>query len=380
MKPIYIIASESISAIGHEKSEIWKNYLSLNHFFKLNNKQEWVCLLNQQAEHQIEILKNSDLQKKRLDKTVLMILLLGKKLTETAHWQNKKNIGINIGSSRGATQIFENDFNHFLQTGTSKTHTSPLTTLGNISSWLAQELGLNGPEISHSITCSSGLHALLNGIAWLQSGMSKRFIIGASEAPLTDFTIAQMKALKIYSKSTSDFPCESMNFDKKQNSMVLSEGAILMALTQKKPENYLGKMTGFGYGIEPLNSPTALSDDGICLQKSMKMALKNHDYKSIDAIVMHAPGTIKGDLSELNAIKAVFGNNLPLLTSNKWKMGHTFGASGLFSLDMALMMFKNQMFIENPFYRNENRQKSLRKILINAVGFGGNAVSVLVEK
>jgi 3-oxoacyl-(acyl-carrier-protein) synthase len=61
------------------------------------------------------------------------------------------------------------------------------------------DLQSSGPEISHSITCSTALHAVLNGIAWLKSGMVDKFFSGGSEAPLTDFTIAQMRALKIYS-------------------------------------------------------------------------------------------------------------------------------------------------------------------------------------
>ena len=74
----------------------------------------------------------------------------------------------------------------------------------------------------------------------------------------------------------------------------------------------------------------------------------------------------------------IFGNNLPMLTSNKWKVGHTFATSGLLSLELAILMLQNQYFNESPFYKNSTCKK-LKKILVNAVGFGGNAVSVLVE-
>ena len=96
-----------------------------------------------------------------------------------------KNIGINFGSSRGATILFEKHHADFINDGMVSTFTSPSTTLGNISSWVSHDLQSEGPEISHSITCSTGLHSLLNGIAWLQSGMSETFLVGASEAPLT---------------------------------------------------------------------------------------------------------------------------------------------------------------------------------------------------
>jgi 3-oxoacyl-(acyl-carrier-protein) synthase len=111
----------------------------------------------------------------------------------------------------------------------------------------------------------------------------------------------------------------------------------------------------------------------------MKMALKNTMISDVDAIIMHAPGTIKGDLSEYKAIQKIFGEELPLLTTNKWKIGHTFGASGMLSIEMAILMLQNQTFIGVPFSGAKTHQKPLKKIMVNAVGFGGNAVSVLIS-
>jgi 3-oxoacyl-(acyl-carrier-protein) synthase len=94
---------------------------------------------------------------------------------------------------------------------------------------------------------------------------------------------------------------------------------------------------------------------------------------------MHAPGTIKGDLSEVNAIKAIFGEQLPAMTTNKWKLGHTFGAAGVLSLELAIMMLQYQKFISVPFASEEREPSELKNIMVNAVGFGGNAVSILVS-
>lgn len=110
----------------------------------------------------------------------------------------------------------------------------------------------------------------------------------------------------------------------------------------------------------------------------MKMALQNTDLSEVDVIVMHAPGTKVGDLTEYKAIQKVFGTNLPMLTTNKWKIGHTFGASGILSIEMAILMMQHQEFIPVPFAEEQKTRKTIRKILINAVGFGGNAVSVLL--
>ena len=110
----------------------------------------------------------------------------------------------------------------------------------------------------------------------------------------------------------------------------------------------------------------------------MKMALKDTKLSDVDVIVMHAPGTIKGDLSEYKAIQKVFGESLPLLTTNKWKIGHTFGASGMLSLELAVLMMQHNTFIGVPFAKAQKQIKPIQKVLVNAVGFGGNAVSVLL--
>ena len=78
-------------------------------------------------------------------------------------------------------------------------------------------------------------------------------------------------------------------------------------------------------------------------------------------------------------IQKIFGEKLPLLTTNKWKIGHTFGASGILSIEMAILMLQHQEFIGVPFAPEQNLRKQIRKVLVNAVGFGGNAVSVLLS-
>jgi 3-oxoacyl-(acyl-carrier-protein) synthase len=113
----------------------------------------------------------------------------------------------------------------------------------------------------------------------------------------------------------------------------------------------------------------------------MQMALEKAELETVDCIVLHAPGTVKGDLAEKRAIDEIFKNNLPLLTSNKWLIGHTFGASGMMSMEMAILMLTNNKLIENPFFENQRHlPKELKTIMVNAVGFGGNAVSIIISK
>lgn len=379
---ISITAIASLSALGNNQDVIWKSYQSNEHCFvapAFGSQNALVAPLDVASKQEIEALKNSDQKYKALDNSVLFAIAASRKATIDAGWKTGDTFGINIGSSRGATELFEKHHLDFIKTGKAATLASPTTTLGNISSWVSHDLQSQGPEISHSITCSTALHALLNGIAWLKSGMADKFLVGGSEAPLTDFTIAQMRALKIYSKNNDAFPCRAMDLNKKQNSLVLGEGAAVCCLEIGKKKNALAFIEGIGYATEILEHNVSVSAEATCFQKSMKMALGTTNLSDIDAIVMHAPGTIKGDLTEYKAIQKIFGKNLPLLTTNKWKIGHTFGASGMLSIEMAVLMLQKQIFIGVPFAEAKTQNKPLKKILVNAVGFGGNAVSVLLR-
>ena len=381
-KTISITAIASISALGNNQVAIWNNYQSNDHCFEtisFGTQNAFVAPMDSNSKLEIEVLKNSDQKYKALDNSVLFAIAASRKAIEKAGWKENDTFGINIGSSRGATELFEKHHLDFIQSGKVETLASPTTTLGNISSWVSHDLQSQGPEISHSITCSTALHALLNGIAWLKSGMADKFLVGGSEAPLTNFTIAQMRALKIYSKNNDAFPCRAMDLNKKQNSLVLGEGAAVCCLEIGKKKNALAFIEGIGYATEILEHNVSVSAEATCFQKSMKMALGTTNLSEIDVIVMHAPGTIKGDLTEYKAIQKIFGKNLPLLTTNKWKIGHTFGASGMLSIEMAVLMLQKQIFIGIPFAEAKTQNKPLKKILVNAVGFGGNAVSVLLS-
>ena len=387
-KTISIIAIASISPLGNTSKVIWQNYLNQKHCFTehfLDNRKTFVAKLDADSNNIIAALRASDSKYKSLDKSVLYAMAASRQAMQNAGWTPNDVFGINIGSSRGATDLFEKHHQDYLKTGKALTLASPTTTLGNISSWVAHDLQSSGPEISHSITCSTALHALLNGVAWLRAGMADKFLVGGSEAPLTDFTIAQMRALKIYSNKKDgqpelvEWPNRALDLEKKQNTMILGEGAGVCCLEIGKKENALAYIEGIGYATEILEHNISISAEATCFQKSMKMALQDTNPCEVDVIVMHAPGTIKGDLTEYLAIEKVFGKTHPLLTTNKWKIGHTFGASGIISLELAIMMMQHNTFVGVPFAKAQIQSKPIRKVLINAVGFGGNAVSVLLS-
>ena len=380
--PVFITSIATVSPLGNTDKKIWENYQNEKHFFRnedFDGSTSFAGFLPEKLKKEVETLKTQNSRYRHLDNSVLYAILAARSAF-TGMESNGGETGINIGSSRGATGLFEKYHSEYIETGKSSTYSSPTTTLGNISSWVAQDLQLNGPEFSHSVTCSTGMHSILNAIAWIKSGMTKSFLAGGSEAPLTGFTIAQMKAMKIYANQNSDFPCRSLDMAKSHNSMILAEAAGVVSLIDRVNKNSLAVIKGIGYASEKLKHGASLSKNGECLQKAMKMAMNGLNPSEIDAVVMHAPGTIGGDQAEVNAIKKLFGDKLPAMTSNKWKTGHSFAASGILSLQMAVMMIKHQQFLIVPFSEFQQQPGKLENILVNSVGFGGNAVSILVGK
>ena len=401
MQNIVITAKSTICALGHDAESIWAGYQSPKSSITMccfNDQDTPVGKLSPESEQQIKDLRKANINYRRLDKSVLLALWASRNVVESAGWTEESNgladVGVNIGSSRGATQLFEKYHRHFVESPESRMTplVSPTTTLGNIASWVAYDLGVDGATLSHSITCSTALHGMLNACAWLRSGMADKFIVGGAEAPLTDFTVAQMRSLGVYSKSTStstgisaEWPCAPLLAGKDANTMVLGEGASVFALEIDNGQPAIARIAGLGYGTEIIEHNASLSADAQCMQKSMAMALENAGLDTVDVVIMHAPGTTQGDQSELRAVQSIFGKNedsvLSHIVSTKHMTGHTLGASGGVSLDLALEMIQRGEVVSFP-YKTEVRKEKVKPetVLVNAVGFGGNAVSVIVQK
>jgi len=319
-----------------------------------------------------------------------MAIYAARQAVAAAGWQQETDIGVNIGSSRGATGLFEEYLTTYLNSGTLPAHTSPVTTLGNISSWVANDLQTQGPLISHSVTCSTALQAIANGFAWLKAGMTSKFLAGGAEAPLTPFTIAQMKAIGIYSTDIDTaFPCRPHNLERK-NTFVLGEGAAVFALEKVSADDLMNTtepvivLESIGFGFETIASKTGISREGLNFQLAIRDALKKTaSTEPIDLVVLHSPGTVAGDSAELHALQAVFGeNNLPLLSSNKFLTGHTLGASAALSLEYAIHVLTHQILPNLPFSPifTVPENININRVLVTAAGFGGNAVALILKR
>ena len=390
---IVIRGTGIISPLGHDAPSVAAAYSTGAAAFSNVGSGEQlvpVAALPATAEAALQGLLLAEQGYRQLDRSVQLAIYAARQAAAEAGWLQAGDVmaddlGVNIGSSRGATGLFEQHYEAFQQQALSAS-ASPTTTLGNLSSWVAHAVNAGGAQISHSITCSTALMAIANGAAWLKAGMARRFLAGGTEAPLTPFTIAQMKAIGIYSKLFNHpYPCQPFALEK-QHTFVLGEGAAVFALEQVPREQLLPGdviVEAVGVGFEKIVSKSGISAEGLNFQKAMRHALAQLPAhgRQIDLVLTHSPGTRAGDSAELSAIKAVFGAPAPAITTNKWLLGHTLGASGALSLQYALQILQHQRFpaIPYPNLLSNQHPAGFSRILINAAGFGGNAASVVLR-
>jgi 3-oxoacyl-(acyl-carrier-protein) synthase len=314
-----------------------------------------------------------------------------------------------IGSSRGPTQSLEHTISTFAHGERRGVHpfTSPQTTAGNTSSWVGQEVMRLGrgsrahidgvPTVvcgTTSMTCTSGFHALLSGVAFLRAGMVQSCLVGGAEACLTPYTVAQLQALRVYSRQRAPWPCRPLCEPPTEsrsvgNTVVLGEGAGSAVLTWCPVDQGLDgdlELLAVGWATEAIPTAVGISEDGAAFEGAMRAALAQlPSGRGVDAVVMHAPGTARGDRAEYAAVRRLFPQPLePLVCSTKHLTGHTYGASGFVSLELARYLIQGGDWPGLPYsgYAGSgacrSSEREIRTVIINTAGFGGNALSIVV--
>lgn len=379
----------SVSALGGDYSTVLQSLLSSKPHFQirdLNAVKFPIFHIQKDVEIELNELLRQHTKFKKIDRTVHLAILAADKCLAGYPTEENAEWVINAGSSRGATGVWENFYKEFLMDQSIPVKSSPLTTLGNISTHVAQHQKIKGFNIDHSITCGSGLQALANAFAWLKSGLANHFLAIGTEAPLTDFTIGQMSVLGIYSQNEGEFPCISCGINEtKTNSFCLGEAAVSIALlTKQNPQKGEIILAGMGTASEVITNPTSISPNGEAFIHGMEKALESAGIMAneIDIVIPHSPGTYHGDQAELNAIRTVFGNELPKVINHKFLTGHTLGASGLLSVELAYYFLTENLEFEFPYpsLYPQKQVESPKTIMINSMGFGGNSVSIILKK
>ena len=239
-----------------------------------------------------------------------------------------------------------------------------------------------------STACSSAANALILGANLLKTGQADLVIAGGSEA-LTRFHLNGFNSLMILDHE----PCRP--FDALRAGLNLGEGAAFVVMETEASARERGAdihawLTGYGNACDAFHQ-TASSDNGEGAYRAMTEALEMAQLKpeDIDYVNAHGTGTPNNDLSESAALKRVFAEKMPLISSTKAFTGHTTSASGSIETVICLLAMQHHFVPANLRWEHQIpdgitpttgvKDVTLKHVVCNAFGFGGNDSSLILS-
>ncbi len=263
-----------------------------------------------------------------------------------------------------------------------------------VSACLATSFGIKGINFSISSACATSAHCIGSGMEQIQLGKQDTVIVGGGEAEHWGMT-SLFDAMGALSTKYNDQPeLASRAYDKNRDGFVIAGGAGTLILEEKqhaldRGAHIYAQLSGYAATSDGEDMVSPSGEGG---ERCMKIAWDMCGNKKIDYINAHGTSTPAGDITELNAIKAIFGEDVPLISSTKSLSGHSLGAAGVQEAIYGLIMMKEGFItgsanIENldegaesfPIVR-ENISTEIERFLSNSFGFGGTNATLIFER
>lgn len=262
---------------------------------------------------------------------------------------------------------------------------------GKSTEWIADDLNIKHFISTINTACSSSVNAVALGTRLIRHGKLDVVIAGGTDA-LSKFTLNGFNSLMILDQKPS------RPFDASRSGLNLGEGAGFVVLVSEDVATRLGItkryiVSGFANTNDAYHQ-TASSPEGRGSYAAMTGALSMAGISKDDIgyINLHGTGTVNNDLSEGTAIKRLYGDDHPPMSSTKAFTGHTLGASGGIEAVFSLMALENNCLLPNLRFetaipevgiipqRTFAEGVELQHVLSNSFGFGGNCSSIVLSK
>ena len=263
-----------------------------------------------------------------------------------------------------------------------------------VSACLATSFGIKGIIYSISSACATSAHSIGAGMEQIQLNKQDVIIAGGGEAEHWGMT-SLFDAMGALSTKYNDTPKKaSRAFDKDRDGFVIAGGGGAVILEEKQHALSRGakiyaELTGYAATSDGQDMVSPSGEGG---QRCMELAWNMCGNKKIDYINAHGTSTPAGDITELNAIKKVFNDEIPAISSTKSLSGHSLGAAGVQEAIYSLIMLENGFITgsanidnldkeaENFPIIKENQAYDLKRVLSNSFGFGGTNATLIFEK
>lgn len=267
---------------------------------------------------------------------------------------------------------------------------------------IAMKYGYMGPNYSVTSACASSNHAIIDAFNLIRLGKAEVIVTGGAEAPIIQTGVGGFSSMQALSTRNDDPEHASRPFDRDRDGFVMGEGAGALVLEEyehavRRGAKIYCEVAGGGMSADA-HHMTAPHPEGEGAILSMMEALHDAEMKAsdIDYINVHGTSTPLGDVAELKALDAVFGEELAAksISSTKSMTGHLLGAAAAVEALACIMAIERGIIpptinVENldPAIRSDldltlgmAKRREVRAALSNTFGFGGHNSTIIFRR
>lgn len=315
---------------------------------------------------------------------------------------NRRRVGVVWSSGVGGIETYFNECMDYAKGGELPRFSPffvPRMIADLAAGHIAMKYGFMGPNYSVTSACASSNHALIDAFTLIRLGKADMVVTGGSEAPIIQAGVGGFSSMQALSTRNDDAQHASRPFDKDRDGFVMGEGAGALVLEEyehavKRGAKIYCEVAGGGMSADAYHM-TAPHPEGAGAILSMQEALDDAGMQpsEIDYINVHGTSTPLGDVAELKALEAVFGEALPQISisSTKSMTGHLLGAAAAIEALACVMAISRG--VVPPTINVENldeevnpaldltlgvaRKRKVAAALSNTFGFGGHNSTVI---
>lgn len=270
----------------------------------------------------------------------------------------------------------------------------PRTMSSTVSANLANSFKIKGVSHSISSACATSAHCIGSAMEQIQFGKQNIVFAGGGEEEHWTLSLLFDAMGALSSKYNQTPELASRPYDLQRDGFVISGGGGILVLEElghalKRGAKIRAELVGYGATSDGYDMVVPSGDGAV---RCMSQALQNVTGK-VDYINAHGTSTLVGDLIELGAIKKVFGDRVPPISSTKSLSGHSLGAAGVHEAIYSLLMMENNFITasanicdldeaakELPIVTKRRDDVSLNTVMSNNFGFGGTNACLVFQR
>jgi 3-oxoacyl-[acyl-carrier-protein] synthase II len=275
----------------------------------------------------------------------------------------------------------------------------PSALVNMLGGFISIEYGLKGPNLSSVTACAAGTHGISEAVKTIMLGGADRMLVVTAESAICSVGIGGFASMKALSTRNDEPEKASRPFDAERDGFVMGEGSASLVLEDydsavARGAKIYGEIIGFGESGDANHITSPVVDGPYrAIKSAMEMAERVTGEKpNVDYINAHGTSTPANDKNETLAIKMIFGDNIPPVSSTKGQTGHCLGAAGGIEAVVSLMAMEQGVIpptinYENPdadcdldYVPNEKREAELNTVMSNSFGFGGTNGVLIFKK